>query len=179
MRGVFSTALVVAVALVVVGCGAGPDARPATKAATGLQAKARRDYGALALSFIPNAGQADARAHFVAQGGGYGFFFTERGVMLTLARQRTQGLALELGFVGANAHPRIVASERAAAAVSYLGATNAAGLATYGELTYRDVWPGIDVSFKGESGRLKYEFHVAPGADPSDIALAYRGAQTA
>ena len=29
----------------------------------------------------------------------------------------------------------------------------------------------------GQRGKLKYEFHVAPGADPSDIRLAYAGAE--
>ena len=30
--------------------------------------------------------------------------------------------------------------------------------------------------FRGQGGKLKYEFHVAPGADPSRIRLAYAGA---
>ena len=31
--------------------------------------------------------------------------------------------------------------------------------------------------FRGQGGKLKYEFHVAPGADPSRIRLAYAGAE--
>ena len=42
---------------------------------------------------------------------------------------------------------------------------------------YRDLWPGIDLVFHGRGSRLKYEFHVAPGADPSRIRLAYDGAR--
>ena len=40
---------------------------------------------------------------------------------------------------------------------------------------YRDLWPGIDLVFRGRGADLKYELHVAPGADPSRIRLAYDG----
>ncbi len=43
-------------------------------------------------------------------------------------------------------------------------------------MVYRDLWPGIDLRLRGQSGVLKYEFHVDPGASPSDIRLAYGGA---
>ncbi|MBT2551840.1 SBBP repeat-containing protein [Arthrobacter sp. ISL-5] len=49
-------------------------------------------------------------------------------------------------------------------------------LPTYQQLTYRELWPGIDMVFAGRDGSLKYEFHLAPGADPSDIRLGYAGA---
>lgn len=159
-------------------------------------AHAAVDPGALPLSFVANAGQTDERARFVAQGGGYGFFFTDRGVTLTLTRRDEaepplawlarssplpalpsgpDAVALELCFAGGKRHPQIDATGRMPATVSYLreGVT---GLATYRTLTYRDVWPGIDVSFSGEHGALDYAFHVAPGADPGAIALDYRGA---
>ena len=58
------------------------------------------------------------------------------------------------------------------------GAKTTTTLGTYERLTYRNVWPGIDVAFRGDGGHLKYEFHVAPGADPSQIALRYRGADS-
>ena len=139
-------------------------------------ARAADAGNALPLAFVANAGQSDARVRYEARGAGFGAFFTDRGVTLSLAKG-SRAVALELGFVGADPHPRIVAGERAAGTVSHLhaGATQA-GLATYGALTYRELWPGIDLVLRGERGSLKYEFHVAPGADPSAIVLAYRGA---
>src|SRR5439155_4054792 len=50
-------------------------------------------------------------------------------------------------------------------------------LHTYRSLRYRDLWPGIDMVFKGQGGKLSYEFVVRPGANPSDIRLAYQGAK--
>ena len=37
--------------------------------------KALGDYAALPLAFAPNAGQSDKRVRYLAQGGGYSFFF--------------------------------------------------------------------------------------------------------
>ncbi|MBI3988741.1 MAG: hypothetical protein HY347_03900 [candidate division NC10 bacterium] len=49
------------------------------------------------------------------------------------------------------------------------------GLSTYATLVYPDLWPGIDLVYSGTVNRLKYTFLVKPGADPSQIKLAYRG----
>src|ERR1700754_3388411 len=60
------------------------------------------------LAFVPNKGQSDARVRYLAQGRGFSFFFTDRGLTLAL-----DDAVLELGFTGANAHPRISAAQRA------------------------------------------------------------------
>jgi hypothetical protein len=48
---------------------------------------------------------------------------------------------------------------------------------TYGRVRYPDVYPGIDLLLHGTDGRLEYDFVVAPGADPSRIAIAPTGAR--
>jgi hypothetical protein len=46
----------------------------------------------------------------------------------------------------------------------------------YGEVVYQDVWPGIDVAFHASNqNNLEYDFIVNPGADPSQIQLAWQG----
>jgi Ca2+-binding RTX toxin-like protein len=181
----------------------GPDGKVSEHA----REEALRDYAALPLAFARNAGQSDERVRYLAQGGGYSFFFTDRGLTMSFSKgseggdqgglasiappglpedafsgsgPRRGALALELGFEGANPNARLEASERAPGTVSHLGGGRGeaqAGLATYQELTYHDLWPGIDMAFRGDGGKLKYEFHVAAGADPSAIGLAYRGAE--
>jgi Beta-propeller repeat len=49
-------------------------------------------------------------------------------------------------------------------------------LKTFGTLVYADLWPGIDLVYHGTGDRVKYTFVVKPGADPTQIKLAYRGA---
>ncbi len=47
----------------------------------------------------------------------------------------------------------------------------------YLRVRYRDVYPGIDLVFHGETDRLEYDFVVAPGADPSRIQVRWDGAK--
>ena len=49
---------------------------------------------------------------------------------------------------------------------------------TYGSIQYRNLYPGIDLRYKGTEGILKREFIVAPGADPAAIQLHYDGIDT-
>jgi gliding motility-associated-like protein len=50
------------------------------------------------------------------------------------------------------------------------------GLSSYSRVTYHDVYPNIDVTYKSEAGYLKYDIIVNPGADISQIRLDYDGA---
>lgn len=46
---------------------------------------------------------------------------------------------------------------------------------TYGGVAYRELYPGIDLVYRGTEGRLKSEFRLAPGAHPSVIQMVYTG----
>jgi len=43
-------------------------------------------------------------------------------------------------------------------------------------VTYKNVYPNIDVRYYSENGKLKYDFIVYPGGDASRIAMKYDGA---
>ena len=47
----------------------------------------------------------------------------------------------------------------------------------FGKMTRKDVYPGIDMALYSHGSALKYDFIVAPGADPSLIALQFEGVQ--
>ena len=102
------------------------------------------------------------------------------GVARALSPQReAQRWVVKLDFVDADPKARPVGQEPTAAVISYFkGAREewTTGLPTYASLVYRDLWPGIDLVYTGTGSRLKYTFVVQPGADPSQIKLAYRGA---
>ncbi|MDA0160798.1 SBBP repeat-containing protein [Solirubrobacter ginsenosidimutans] len=152
-------------------------AEPAT-AREPSRAHVLTSYGALPLGFVPNAGQSDARVRYIAQSGGTTFFFTDRGVTMVVSGSR-RAVALKLPFRHANRKPRIVASRRSAAVVSYFGKgrdAQQAGLPSYGAITYRGLWPGVAVTFRGTNARLTYRLRVAPGADARKIKLAWEGA---
>nr|MDO8112924.1 hypothetical protein [Candidatus Sigynarchaeota archaeon] len=50
------------------------------------------------------------------------------------------------------------------------------GLQDCGGLRYTGLYPGIDLVYTQENGQLKYEFHVAAGANPGAIHIRYAGA---
>jgi gliding motility-associated-like protein len=45
----------------------------------------------------------------------------------------------------------------------------------YRIVTYKNIYPGIDVRYYSENGTLKYDLLVNPGADPSNIVMKYEG----
>lgn len=134
------------------------------------------DYGKLPLSFVPNRGQADSQVRYLAQTGGASFQFTQDRIAISLSKG-DKGHALHLRFLGANPNPTMTAGERQRGKVNYIAASERqTNIPTFAALTYRELWPGIDMAIRGRGGALKYEFHLAAGADPSNIRLAYAGA---
>ncbi|MDI6850160.1 MAG: SBBP repeat-containing protein [Candidatus Saccharicenans sp.] len=86
---------------------------------------------------------------------------------------------VRLDFVGANPETVIKPLKKMETRISYFrGGPEGwfSALPSYSQIVYYDLWPGVDLYLKGNSGRLKCEFVVKPGADPSEISLNYRGA---
>ena len=140
-------------------------------------------FGDLPLTFVANRGQTDARVRYVAHGPRYAFYLTPRDIVLTFLKggrvPSGDGHVLALRFVGAN--PAVTLDgERSQGIVSYIRGSDPSkwqtALPAYTEVTYRDLWPHVDLRVEGRAGVLKYEFHVAPGGDPGAIRLAYDGA---
>jgi hypothetical protein len=138
-------------------------------------------FGKVPLQFIPNEGQVEGDAAFYVQGRDKVIFFEPRGLTFALAGKDAgqPGWAVKLDFVGANGIPGPESLERSDTVVSFFkGAPEdwKTGLRASTKIIYRDLWPGVDLVYSGTYDRMKYEFVVLPGADPSRIRMAYRGA---
>ncbi|HMY76815.1 MAG TPA: SBBP repeat-containing protein, partial [Blastocatellia bacterium] len=86
---------------------------------------------------------------------------------------------LKLDFVGARADVRPEGRGQDGATFSYFRGPRSqwnAGVKSYSQIVYRNLWPGIDLVYDGTVNRMKYSFVVKPGADPNQIKLAWRGA---
>jgi hypothetical protein len=160
------------------------------------RAAIRQAYDALPLSFIENQGQADSRVDYYAQSRGATLYFNSQGVTLTLienapdlrpasydrhSENTMKRCTLKLDFVAARKDARPQGRSRSSAAVNYFKGSSSewkTAVPTYSEIVYEDLWPGIDLVYAGTQGRLKYTFEVEPGADPSLIKLAWRGAES-
>ena len=47
----------------------------------------------------------------------------------------------------------------------------------YSRLKRREIYPGIDIVFYAKEGQFEYDYIVKPGADPSQIRLAFEGVE--
>ena len=47
----------------------------------------------------------------------------------------------------------------------------------YSSVSYREVYPGVNMVFHGAQRQLEFDFVVSPGADPKTIGLGFKGAQ--
>ena len=87
---------------------------------------------------------------------------------------------LRIEFSGADTNAMMVPSAKQTFYRNYfLGkdpAHWASQVKTYSQVTYKNIYPGIDAEVFGQGDNLKYQFRVRPGADPRNIVLRYEGA---
>jgi hypothetical protein len=136
-----------------------------------------RSLGALALAFVPSGEHERGAASFSAYGLGGTLQFEPAAVSLALPD--TAGLRVR--FVGAEqAAPIVPSGRQAGVANRYSGADPAtwrSALPTYSTLTYQGLYPGIDLRYDGQDGRLKGTYTLAAQANPQAIHWRYEGAQ--
>jgi hypothetical protein len=175
-----------AIALCTIAIAASADSEPD-------RGRLRRAYGNLPLAFVENRGQTDARVRYYAHGPLYAFYLTHDALVLSFAKPAKSGgtaatgrpvggVNLFLQFLGASPGVIIEGEGRAPGDVNYLVGDDRAQWRThlprYTRVVYRGLWRGVDLALVDESGSLKYEFHVQPGARVADIRLAYGGADS-
>jgi uncharacterized protein (TIGR03437 family) len=91
---------------------------------------------------------------------------------------KTSGGRVRMTLRGANPNGRLEPLDRLPGAANYfLGSeknwkTDVIG---YGRIRSAGVYPGIDLIFHGDGGRLEYDFIVGPHSDPGAIQLEFSG----
>ena len=160
------------------------------------QTSTLKSYGQLPLSFEANRGQTDARVKFLARGQGFVLFLTGNEAVLDLrkpiqmangkrqlakAPSGAGGIAqlpntvLRMKLVGASPNVRVMGSDELPGKSNYLIGNDPkkwrTNVPNYARVEYGDVYPGVNLVYYGNQGQLEYDFVVAPGADPSQIAL--------
>jgi len=141
-------------------------------------------YAHLPMSFEPNRGQTADEVRFLSRGAGYTLFLTPSAAVLALRSERapepSRTAVVRMRLSGAANDAPLEGLDELPGKVSYFKGTDSkawtAKVPTYGKVSWRDVYPGIDVVFYGNQRQLEYDFVVAPGADPRTIRLAFDGA---
>lgn len=129
------------------------------------------------LGFEANEGQwDDPGVHFVYHGEGAIYGFKEGSYQIILLEGAGGTETLSVGIGGSEAASP-AGSHLLAGTASYLRGQQPAGwltgVAIYGQVVYRELYPGIDLIFQSHGQGLKYEYRVSPGADPGQIRQVY------
>ena len=129
-------------------------------------------FAQLPAFFIPNAGQADPNIRYMVQTPGL-----SAGFMLGEALFQLDRLTVQVRFKGASPQPTLEGEDRLDAAANFLIGNREqdwkTNLPVYRKILYRNLYPGIDMTYGGAGLSIKSEFLVAPGADPNQIRLDY------
>ncbi len=93
--------------------------------------------------------------------------------------QSARGYVIRKQFVGTNPACRIEGRAALPGTVNIFRGSEPSEwktkIPTFQELIYRDLYPGIDLVYKGVDGRLKYDLIVYPGADVTQVRFLYEG----
>lgn len=158
-------------------------------------------YVRLPLSFEPNQGQTDSRVQFLSRGPGYTIFFTPDETVLKLPANKAQTTAenktpitgsaserdvksavpLHLKFVGSNPQVQITGIEKLPGISNYFIGNNQKNWRTdiphYAKVMYENIYPGVDLIFRGSPEQLEYDVVVAPGSDTGAVVMQFNGAE--
>jgi hypothetical protein len=158
---------------------------PATAFDSGAQHAVAQLLERMPLLFVPEQVSADGAMGFAVRGSEASVWLTTTGLSFRLnphggtdSGTSAGSWVVALDFVGAP--PRQpVGEDQLQTRVSYFKGPQdqwRTGLRSFGSVRYREPWPGVDLVVSGTAGTLETTFIVQPGADPSAIRLAYRGA---
>src|SRR6267143_597914 len=177
-------------------------ALPVTQNKQISQARLLSGYGKLPLTFEENQGQTDARVKFLARGSGYTVFLSD-GQTTTLrliaplndaagslhgserssisaAPTKYSCATVRLSLLGANPHAPIEGNDLQPGRSNYLIGNDPTrwqrNVPHYARVKYRGVYPGVDLVYYGNQGRLESDYILAPGANPAQIGLQIKGA---
>jgi hypothetical protein len=181
-----------------------PAAAPARSQDTAaVQAQARGAFGKVSLTFEANQGQTDPQVNFLTRANGATVFLTPTEAVFALSvpntdagaatasklldpRSRanttapTQTAVLRMQVAGANPQPSVAGLDKQEGVVNYFIGDDPekwhANIPTFERVEYAGVYPGVDMVYYGDGGRLEYDFVVQPGADAGQVSLKFEGA---
>ena len=133
--------------------------------------------------FVANEGQwADASVRFALQADGATILYTDAGPVFLMQQgsgQDIQSTTFSVRFDGAASVSPVGLQQSQSRFNYFVGAPSAwrTNVPGYEKVGYEGLYDGVDLYTWGHADNLKYEFHVAPGADYRQISMSYAGIQ--
>ena len=125
------------------------------------------------LRFEANAGQTAPEVAFVTRGRGQTIYLTPTATVFSSPLD-----VVRMRLLGADPTAKLSGRDRLPGATNYLVGDRrdwVRGVVSYGQIIREQVYPGIDMVYRGDDGALAYDFVIAPGAKPSRIRLRFEG----
>jgi hypothetical protein len=99
-----------------------------------------------------------------------------------MASERIETMMIKASFVGCNPNPQLSGDNLLEYKCNYFLGNDQTKWRTdvpnYNSVTYKEVYPGIDLKYYGDGRRMEYDFIVPPGVDYSQIKIQYEGAKS-
>jgi hypothetical protein len=166
------------------------------QASPAAHARIAQAYDKLPLTFEANRGQSDKQVKFLSRGEGYTLFLTGDEAVLSLRRapaERTDrnrlaslqstafrpgnesSAVLRMKLLHANTSAQVAGLDEQEGKSNYFIGDDPSqwqtNVSNFSQVRYQDAYPGVDLVYYGNQRQLEYDFVVAPGADPKNIAL--------
>ena len=148
------------------------------------QPKLLESFAALPLGFEQNQGQADGGVRYVARAAGYSIYLSPDGMLLAFDSRdamQTKPELVRMSLANANQKVEPQGTNLFPGIFNYYIGNDPAkwrtGIQQFRQVRYHDVYPGVDLIFYGNRQQLEFDFGIAPGVDPSRIALRVDGAR--
>lgn len=157
------------------------------------------NFKSLPLRFELNVGQTDAAVRFIARNRDGIAFLASGETVLRVAGQTSaseqalrarssrarlhttniESAVLRIHMIGSNEKARITGIDELPGTTNYFIGDDPmkwrTNVPSYARVKYEDIYAGTDLIYYGNEGNLEYDFNVAPGADPSRIAISVEG----
>jgi hypothetical protein len=97
------------------------------------------------------------------------------------ALQRSKELVatVRMNMLGASPAGQVAAESPQAGKVNYFIGREPSkwhrDVPLFGQVSYRDLYPGVDLVFHGSGGQLEFDYRLSPGANAKAIALGFQG----
>jgi hypothetical protein len=138
--------------------------------------EAARMFGKLPLSFEPSP---DATAYVAHSGASLVTVSATGGAVAVRDRLTERSQSVRFRFDQSVASAALAAMDEQQGVTNYYLGNDPAqwrlGVKNFGRVQARGVYPGVDVVYYGDHRRMEFDFNVAPGANPNNIALRFDG----
>lgn len=147
------------------------------------------------LRLVPNEGQWDRQVRFQADLSGARLYVADRELIFLFydadklrsiqhshpASDSVAAHIVRMRFTGASENAVYLGREPWPDRINYYKGNDPAkwktGISPYRNLLIKDLYPGIDFELLESGNKLKYNFIVKPGGDPSGITIEYEGVE--